>query len=53
MAPERPSSPRMLVNLIAALWIAAVASMLFLTLQFSYSMRSTAEFTRARRGSYD
>jgi capsular polysaccharide biosynthesis protein len=53
VAPERPSSPRMLVNLIAALWIAAVASILFLTLQFSYSRRPTAQFTRARRGNYD
>ena len=49
IVPERPSSPNTPLNLMAALLLGLVLSVLFLTLEFSYGQRKAESMRRSMR----
>ena len=49
IVPERPSSPNIPLNLMAALLLGLVLSMLYLTLEFSYGQRKAESMRRSLR----
>ena len=49
IVPERPSSPNIPLNLMAALLLGLVLSMLYLTLKFSYGQRKAESMRRSLR----
>ncbi len=49
VVPERPSSPNIPLNLMAALLLGLVLSMLYLTLEFSYGQRKAESMRRSMR----
>ena len=49
IVPERPSSPNTPLNLVAALLLGLVLSVLFLTLEFSYGQRKAESMRRSLR----
>ncbi len=49
VVPERPSSPNIPLNLMAALLLGLILSMLYLTLEFSYGQRKAESMRRSMR----